>query len=117
MISTFSYYCTVGYACLGGSKISSLNSSNAYGEYGVYSAGFDTGESPNQGTVRGIMLTHVGVLAQSFQDGEQITGGSSGATAPRMYNQNQKECMWFRSLVHSLQTKLLLVEVLVRLQR
>ena len=81
MISTFTYYCTVGFACLGGSKIRSLNSSNAYGEYAVYSAGFDTGESANQGTVKGTMLTYVGVLSQDFTAGEQITGGTSGATA------------------------------------
>ena len=81
MISTFTYYCTVGFACLGGLKIRSLNSSNAYGEYAVYSAGFDAGESPNTGTVRGTMLTYTNVLAQSFQDGEQITGGTSSATA------------------------------------
>ena len=36
MISTFTYYCQVGYAAIGGSKIRSLNSSNAYGEYAVY---------------------------------------------------------------------------------
>ena len=94
MISTFSYYCQIGYACIGGSKIRSLNSSNAYGEYGVYSAGFDSGESPNQGTVRGIMLTYVGVLAQSFQDGEQITGGSSGATAYVVNVQSEPKRMY-----------------------
>ena len=94
MISTFSYYCQIGYACIGGSKIRSLNSSNAYGEYGVYSAGFDAGESPNQGTVRGIMLTYVGVLAQSFQDGEQITGGTSGATAYVVNVQSEPKRMY-----------------------
>ena len=81
MISTFTYYCQVGFAAIGGSKIRSLNSSNAYGEYAVYSAGFDAGESPNTGTVRGTMLTYTNVLASSFQDGEQITGGTSSATA------------------------------------
>ena len=81
MISTFTYYCQVGFAAIGGSKIRSLNSSNAYGEYAVYSAGFDAGESPNTGTVRGTMLVYTNVLAQSFQDGEQITGGTSSATA------------------------------------
>ena len=94
MISTFSYYCQVGYACIGGSKIRSLNSSNAYGEYGVYSAGFDAGETPNQGTVRGIMLTYVGVLGQSFTDGEQITGGSSGATAYVVNVQSEPKRMY-----------------------
>ena len=81
MISTFTYYCQVGFAAIGGSKIRSLNSSNAYGEYAVYSAGFDAGETANTGLVKGTMLTYTNVLASSFQDGEQITGGTSGATA------------------------------------
>jgi len=81
MISTFTYYCTVGFACIGGSKIRSLNCSNAYGEYGVYSAGFDSGESANQGTIKGQMLVYTNVLTTSFTDGEQVTGGTSGATA------------------------------------
>ena len=94
MISTFSYFCQVGFACIGGSKIRSLNSSNAYGEYGVYSAGFDSGETPNQGAVRGIMLTYVGVLSQSFTDGEQITGGNSGATAYVVNVQSEPKRMY-----------------------
>jgi hypothetical protein len=80
MISTFTYYCQVGFAAIGGSKIRSLNSSNAYGEYAVYSAGFDAGESPNTGTVRGIMLSYQGVVSGTFNDGELITG-AGGATA------------------------------------
>ena len=81
MISTFTYYCQVGFAAIGGSKIRSLNSSNAYGEYAVYSAGFDSGESANTGTVKGTMLVYTNVLSTSFQDGETVTGGTSGATA------------------------------------
>ena len=81
MISTFTYYCTVGFAAIGGSKIRSLNSSNAYGEYAVYSAGFDSGETANTGTVKGTMLVYTNVLTTSFQDGETVTGGTSGATA------------------------------------
>ena len=81
MISTFTYYCQVGFAAIGGSKIRSLNSSNAYGEYAVYSAGFDSGETANTGTVKGTMLVYTNVLSTTFQDGETITGGTSGATA------------------------------------
>ena len=81
MISSFSYFCTIGFAVTGGSKIRSLNSSNAYGEYGVYSAGFDSGETPNSGTIKGQMLVYTNVLTASFTDGEQVTGGTSGATA------------------------------------
>ena len=62
-ISGFTYYCQVGYAATGGSKIRSLNSSNSYGEYGVFSKGFDSSETPNIGTVRGTMLFTVMVLA------------------------------------------------------
>ena len=80
MISTFTYYCQVGFAAIGGSKIRSLNSSNAYGEYAVYSAGFDAGESPNTGTVRGSMLSYQGLVSGTFNDGELITG-AGGATA------------------------------------
>jgi len=80
-ISGFTYYCQIGYAATGGSKMRSLNSSNSYGEYGVYSAGFDAGETPNQGTVQGTMLQYVNILTTEFQLGEQITGGTSGATA------------------------------------
>ena len=94
MISTFTYYCTVGFACIGGSKIRSLNSSNAYGEYAVYSAGFDAGESANQGTVRGNMLTYVGVLSQSFINGEQVTGGNSNATAYVVNVQSEPKVMY-----------------------
>lgn len=81
VISGFTYYCQVGYAATGGSKIRSLNSSNSYGEFGVFSKGFDASETPNQGTVVGTMLNYVGVLTTEFTLGEQITGGTSGATA------------------------------------
>ena len=81
IISGFTYYCWIGFAATGGSKIRSLNSSNSYGEYGVYSAGFDSSENPNTGSVVGTMLTYTGVLGTDFQLGEVITGGTSGATA------------------------------------
>ena len=94
MISTFTYYCTVGFACIGGSKIRSLNSSNAYGEYAVYSAGFDAGETANTGTIKGTMLTYTNVLTTSFTDGEQITGGTSGATAYVINVQSEPKTMY-----------------------
>ena len=81
LISTFTYYCQIGLSVTGGSKMRSLNSSSAYGEYGVYSAGFDAGETANSGTIKGQMLVYTNVLTTSFQDGEVVTGGTSGATA------------------------------------
>ena len=94
MISTFTYYCTVGFAAIGGSKIRSLNSSNAYGEYAVYSAGFDAGETANTGTIKGTMLTYTNVLTTTFTNGEQITGGTSGATAYVVNVQSEPKVMY-----------------------
>ena len=94
MISTFSYYCQIGFSATGGSKIRSLNSSNAYGEYGVYSAGFDATETANQGSVKGTMLSYANVLTADFTLGEQITGGTSGATA---YVANVQACLLYTS--------------------
>ena len=81
LISTFTYYCQIGLSVTGGSKMRSLNSSSAYGEYGVYSAGFDASETANQGVVRGTMLSYANVLTADFTAGEQIVGANSGATA------------------------------------
>jgi len=81
LISTFTYYCVIGLSATGGSKMRSLNSSSAYGEYGVYSAGFDATETANQGVLRGTMLSYSNVLTADFTAGEQIAGASSGATA------------------------------------
>jgi len=80
IISGFTYYCQIGYTATGGSKIRSLNSSNSYGEYGVFSKGFDSQETANQGTVRGVMLTYQGTVTGTFTGGELIQG-AGGATA------------------------------------
>ena len=81
VINCFSYFCQVGYASTGGAQIRSLNSSNSYGEYGIYSAGYDATETSNNGSVKGTMLTYTGALPTLFTVGEQITGGTSSATA------------------------------------
>ena len=80
IISGFTYYCQIGYCATGGSKIRSLNSSNSYGEFGVFSKGFDTSETANSGFVRGTMLSYQGTISGTFNNGEQITG-AGGATA------------------------------------
>jgi len=86
VINCFSYYAQLGYAATGGAQVRSLNSSNSYGEYGVFAKGYDSSESANQGAVVGTMLQYVGVINGTFQTGEVITGGTSGATA-RIANQ------------------------------
>ena len=81
IIQCFTYYCQVGFASTSGAKIRSVSSSNSYGEYGVYAAGFDAAETANSGQVKGSMLTYTNVITTPFTNGEQITGGTSGATA------------------------------------
>ena len=81
VINCFSYYAQLGYCSTGGAQVRSLNSSNSYGEYGVFSKGYDSSESANQGAVVGTLLKYVGVISTQFEIGEQITGGTSGATA------------------------------------
>ncbi len=81
IISGFTYYNQIGYVSTGGANIRSLNSSNSYGEYGVFAKGYDSSESANQGLVRGTMLVYTNVLTGDFTLGETITGGTSGATA------------------------------------
>ena len=80
IISGFTYYNQIGYCSTGGAQIRSLNSSNSYGEYGVFAKGYDSSESANVGAVVGTLLKYVGVPVV-FTLGEQITGGTSGATA------------------------------------
>ena len=81
VINCFSYYAQIGYASTGGAQVRSLNSSNSYGEYGVFSKGYDSSESANQGAVVGTILKYTGIITAPFTLGEQITGATSGATA------------------------------------
>jgi len=93
IISGFTYYCQIGYTATGGSKIRSLNSSNSYGEYGVFSKGFDTSETANSGSVNGIMLSYQGTISGSFIPGELITG-AGGATAYIINAQSEPKVLY-----------------------
>ena len=93
IISGFTYYCQIGYTATGGSKIRSLNSSNSYGEFGVFSKGFDSSETANQGLVKGIMLSYQGVISGTFTPGELITG-AGGATAYVINAQSEPKVLY-----------------------
>ena len=94
IISGFTYYNQIGYVSTGGAQIRSLNSSNSYGEYGVFSKGYDASESANQGAVVGTMLRYTDVLAGAFTAGEQISGGTSGATANVVNVQSEPKVLY-----------------------
>ena len=93
IISGFTYYCQIGYTATGGSKIRSLNSSNSYGEYGVFSKGFDSSETANSGLVKGIMLSYQGTISGAFTPGELITG-AGGATAYIINAQSEPKVLY-----------------------
>ena len=94
VINCFSYYAQLGYCSTGGAQIRSLNSSNSYGEYGVFAKGYDSSESANQGAVVGTMLKYTNVLTNDYQNGETITGGTSGATAKVVNVQNEPKVIY-----------------------
>ena len=94
VINCFSYYAQLGYAATGGAQVRSLNSSNSYGEYGVFSKGYDSSESANQGAVVGTLLKYVGVISTAFENGETITGGTSGATAKVVNVQSEPKTIY-----------------------
>mgnify|MGYP001184294218 FL=1 len=94
IISGFTYYNQIGYTSTGGGQIRSLNSSNSYGEFGVFSKGYDASESANQGSVVGTMLRYINVLAGTFTSGETITGGTSGATANVVNVQSEPKVLY-----------------------
>ena len=78
----------------GGAQVRSLNSSNSYGEYGVFSKGYDSSESANQGAVDGTILVYTNVLASQFTNGEQIQGATSSATAYVVNVQSEPKHMY-----------------------
>ena len=94
IISGFTYYNQIGYVSTGGAQIRSLNSSNSYGEYGVFAKGYDSSESANQGAVVGTMLVYTNVLTGDFTLGETITGGTSGATAKVVNVQSEPKTIY-----------------------
>ena len=46
IVSSFTYYCAIGYTCTGGGRIRSLAGNNSYGQYGAVSSGTDANETP-----------------------------------------------------------------------
>ena len=59
IVSSFTYYCHIGYTCTGGGRIRSLAGNNSYGTYGCVSSGTDATETALTGTVRGQRLNFV----------------------------------------------------------
>ena len=87
IVSSFTYYCHVGYSCTTGGTIRSLSGNNSYGTYGAVSNGTFPLENTVNGVVDGKMIEYVddGVHQAYFSNSETITGSVSGATATIIY--------------------------------
>ena len=102
IVSSFTYYCHIGYTCTGGGRIRSLVGNNSWGTYGAVSIGYDNTETEVTGKVRGQRLNFLydensslflqneevvqgaddGVVDQSWS----VTGGTTvGAEADAVY--------------------------------
>jgi len=79
IVSSFTYYCHIGYTCSGGGRIRSLVGNNSWGTYGAVSSGFDTTETPVTGTVRGQRLNFVyNENSPLFKQYEQVAQSTVG---------------------------------------
>jgi hypothetical protein len=79
VVSCFTYYAHIGYACSGGGRIRSLAGNNSWGNFGAVSSGFDTTETPITGTVRGQRLNfNYSENSALFKQGEQVAQSTLG---------------------------------------
>ena len=80
IVSSFTYYCQIGYTCTGGGRIRSLVGNNSWGTYGAVSIGYDNSETPVTGNVRGQRLNFIydENSALFLQDEEVVQGADDG---------------------------------------
>jgi hypothetical protein len=80
IVSSFTYYCQIGYTCTGGGRIRSLVGNNSWGTYGAVSIGYDVNELPVTGNVRGQRLNFLydENSALFVQDEEVVQGVDNG---------------------------------------
>lgn len=80
IVSSFTYYCQIGYTCTGGGRIRSLVGNNSWGTYGAVSIGYDVNETPVTGNVRGQRLNFIYDENSSLfvQDEEVVQGADDG---------------------------------------
>jgi len=93
IVSSFTYYCHIGYTCSGGGRIRSLVGNNSWGTYGAVSSGFDTTETPITGTVRGQRLNfsydeNSALFKQNEQVAQSTVGSADYALALILYVQS-----------------------------
>ena len=87
IVSSFTYYCQVGYTCTGGGRIRSLVGNNSWGTYGAVSIGYDNGEVPVTGNVRGQRLNFIYDENSSlFVENEEVVQGADDGVVDQSWS-------------------------------
>ena len=110
IVSSFTYYCHIGYTCTGGGRIRSLAGNNSWGTFGCVSSGFDTTETAITGNVRGQRLNFVydenSALFKQYEEVVQGTDpGGGGAVDYSTGNAN-----YAKALILYVQSDYLIIE-------
>jgi len=97
VVSCFTYYAHISYTSTRGGKIRAVSGNSSYGKYGVISRGFDDTESTVNGNVKGLRLELDPQAAKNgtFQVGERIQGGTSGAIGELISDQSPSNYLYF----------------------
>ena len=97
VVSCFTYYAHISYTSTRGGKIRAVSGNSSYGKYGIISRGFDDTESTINGNVKGLRLEIDPQAAKNgtFQVGERIQGGTSGAIGELISDQSPSNYLYF----------------------
>tara|TARA_B100000575_G_scaffold63193_1_gene48257 strand:+ start:5962 stop:10374 length:4413 start_codon:yes stop_codon:yes gene_type:complete len=98
IVSSFTYYAHISYTATRGGRIRAVTGNSSYGKYGAISRGFDSSETTVDGSVKGKRLTidiANNPIVGSFQIGERLTGGTSGAVGELVNDQNASGFLYY----------------------
>ena len=97
VVSCFTYYAHISYSTTRGGKIRAVSGNSSYGKYGVISRGFDATENTVNGNVKGLRLELDPQAAKNgtYQTGERIVGGTSGAIGELISDQSPSNYLYF----------------------
>ena len=111
VVSCFTYYAHIGYACTGGGRIRSLAGNNSWGTFGCVSSGFDNSETPVTGNVRGQRLNFIyDENSALFKQNEEVVQGTEGVNPGDPIDYSVTNPNYARALILYVQTDYLIIE-------
>ena len=111
VVSCFTYYAHIGYACTGGGRIRSLAGNNSWGTFGCVSGGFDNSETPVTGNVRGQRLNFIyDENSALFKQNEEVVQGTAGAEIGDPIDYSVTNLNYARALILYVQSDYLIIE-------